>query len=194
MKDLNTGDTINNKKGKPYATVGEINGTGFWVVKSNGKTQRVSYQMVTRVERALIAGKRLKFQSNGPEGISYTLAIEAGVLHALRHYNLIINHETREIRMGLPYIAMHYILSAIHVNGIDNDSTFGGWSLRDQVNGYWDAPGVESAYGAAFEDGLIEDVDSIPDATMQMLFDDIVYDGHSRQPYEWDHLEAGGDS
>jgi len=82
--NLNTGDIVKNKNGNDYATVGRINGTGYWVVKSNGKEQRVSYKMVESVKSRLESGQALKFQANGPEGISYTLAIEAGVLHCLR--------------------------------------------------------------------------------------------------------------
>jgi len=82
--NLITGDTIFNKSGKAYATVGKVNGTGFWVLKSNGKEQRVSFRLVESVLSRLNEGQALKFQKNGPEGISYTLAIEAGVLHCLR--------------------------------------------------------------------------------------------------------------
>ena len=82
--NLKTGDTVENKNGRAYATVGRINGTGYWIVKSNGKEQRVSFKMVESVKSRLESGQALQFQKNGPDGISYTLAIEAGVLHCLR--------------------------------------------------------------------------------------------------------------
>ena len=82
--NLTTGDIVSNKNGRDYATVGRIHGTGYWIIKSNGKEQRVSFKMVESVKSRLESGQTLQFQQNGPKGISYTLAIEAGVLHCLR--------------------------------------------------------------------------------------------------------------
>ena len=94
---ITPGESVLCKRGKPYATVTRVNGSGFWLAKlSTGKEQRISYRKVATTRAALMAGKALKFQSNGPDGISYTIAVEAGVLHCLRDITQ-INHDSKTI-------------------------------------------------------------------------------------------------
>jgi hypothetical protein len=94
---ITPGESVLCKRGKPYATVTRVNGSGFWIAKlSTGKEQRISYRKVEATRAALKAGKALKFQSNGPDGISYTIAVEAGVLHCLREIAE-LHHDTKTI-------------------------------------------------------------------------------------------------
>ena len=71
-------------------------GAGFSAVRlSSGKEIRCSRRLIDRTRAAFLSGKALKVQSNGPQGISYTVAIEAAVIHALRSEGLDIRLEGR---------------------------------------------------------------------------------------------------
>ena len=70
---------FHSRTGREY-TITEVNGTGFKI--GNAK---VSKRLIERVRDQLVKGKEFHFQKNGPAGgISYTVAIEAGVAWALQ--------------------------------------------------------------------------------------------------------------
>jgi len=67
------------RTGRQY-TITEVLSTGFKI--GNAK---VSKRLIERVRAQLIKGTEFHFQKNGPAGgISYTVAIEAGVAWALQ--------------------------------------------------------------------------------------------------------------
>ena len=84
---VSIGDTFTSRTGSRY-TVTEVRPDGgFTISRDGGKPARVSGRMVARTLARLEAGERLAFQKNAPQGgISYTVAIESGVVYALRHH------------------------------------------------------------------------------------------------------------
>jgi hypothetical protein len=84
MNPVNVGDTFTSRTGAKY-TVTETRPNGFTITRTSGKTVRISARKVQQTAARLQAGERLAFQRNPKDGgISYTVAVEAGVVYALR--------------------------------------------------------------------------------------------------------------
>jgi hypothetical protein len=84
---VTTGDTFTSRGGAAY-TVTECRPDGGFTIErdATGKAVRISGRMLRNVAARLEAGEALAYQANAKNGgISYTVAIEAGVAHALRH-------------------------------------------------------------------------------------------------------------
>lgn len=80
---VNAGETFENRTGTTYSVL-SVDEKGMTLTKSSGKTQRVSAKSIERAGELLKKGEVLKFQANGSQGgISYTVAIESGVVFAL---------------------------------------------------------------------------------------------------------------
>jgi hypothetical protein len=96
---MEVGQVFRSRGGSEYK-VSEVRasgrGAGFSAVRlSSGKEVRCSRRLIDRTRSALLAGKALKVQSNGPGGISYTVAVEAAVLFALRSEGIAVRLEGR---------------------------------------------------------------------------------------------------
>ena len=81
---VNVNNVIKSRGGSTYKVV-KADENGFTVQRSTGSFERVPNSTVLRALAKLEAGQELSFQqssSNG--GISYTIAIEAGVIAALK--------------------------------------------------------------------------------------------------------------
>ncbi len=82
---VNVGDTFTSRTGAEY-TVTETRDNGFTVTRTSGKEVRISARKVQQTAARLRGGERLAYQKNPKDGgISYTVAVEAGVVYALRH-------------------------------------------------------------------------------------------------------------
>jgi|TARA_R110000824_G_scaffold214216_4_gene400508 hypothetical protein len=77
-------DKYTSRKGVIYTVVSTDGKGGFTAAKPGGKTVKISGRLIARVKAAAENGATFKFQANGPQGgISYTVAIEAGVVYAV---------------------------------------------------------------------------------------------------------------
>jgi hypothetical protein len=85
------GDTFHSRTGRQYTVTEVRSDGGFSIARDGGKPARISGRMVARTLARLEAGERFAYQKNATQGgISYTVAIESGVVYALR------NHLTRD--------------------------------------------------------------------------------------------------
>jgi hypothetical protein len=78
---VRTGQQLRSRTGARY-TIGQVDGRGFEVCRVNGKTVKVSFDKVRETKNRLEAGEEIPMHHN--RGISYTVAVERGVVHALR--------------------------------------------------------------------------------------------------------------
>lgn len=80
-----TGDTFTSRSGRASYTVTEIRDNGFTIIRAgSNKSVRISASAIKRAHDALASGTTLLFQKNASKGgISYTSAVEAGVVWAL---------------------------------------------------------------------------------------------------------------
>lgn len=85
MATIKKGQSFESRTGAVY-TVKSVDPRGFIIIRnSSGKDVRISSKLIESTRDKIEAGQSLNFQANGPKGgISYTVAIEAGVVHALR--------------------------------------------------------------------------------------------------------------
>lgn len=85
-KPVKKGMTITSRGGSTYKVV-STSPKGFTIKRSSsGKTVKISGKLVSRTLERLEKGEALKFQCSGNNGgISYTVAIEAGVIGALEN-------------------------------------------------------------------------------------------------------------
>jgi hypothetical protein len=80
---VNVRDIITSRGGSTYKVV-KADTNGFTVQRSTGSFERVPNSTVQRALATLESGQELKFQHSSTDGgISYTIAIEAGVIAAL---------------------------------------------------------------------------------------------------------------
>ena len=79
------GATYASRTGAEYRIVALDSRGGFTAERlSTGKTVKISGAMLRKTAARAAAGETFAFQRNAPQGgISYTVAIEAGVVHAL---------------------------------------------------------------------------------------------------------------
>jgi len=91
-RSIEIGDIVTSRKGAQYTVTGIISGrhAGFILSRGNGKTVRISHRMCLSTLKRLQGGESLAIQQNASKGgISYTVAIETGVLYALEgHWTL----------------------------------------------------------------------------------------------------------
>lgn len=81
---ITVGDVFTSRTGAQY-TVTETRHNGFTITRTSGKAVRISARKVQQTAARLQAGERLAYQRNPKDGgISYTVAVEAGVVYALR--------------------------------------------------------------------------------------------------------------
>ena len=82
MIDINT--EITSRKGKLIGIVTESDGKSFTFTRPTGKTVRITASRVLKTLKRLQQGETLRYQANpGDGGISYTVAIERGVIAGL---------------------------------------------------------------------------------------------------------------
>ena len=81
---MKVGDKFVSRGGASYSVTSIVR-TGFVIRRaSTGKEVKISSRMVSRCLQVLLEGGILAYQKNGSQGgISYTVAIEAGVVYAL---------------------------------------------------------------------------------------------------------------
>lgn len=80
---VNVNDVITSRGGSTYKVV-KADTNGFTVQRNTGSFERVPNSTVLRALAKLEAGQELQFQRSSTDGgISYTIAIEAGVIAAL---------------------------------------------------------------------------------------------------------------
>ena len=81
---MKVGDKFVSRGGASYSVVTIVK-TGFVIRRSStGKEVKISSRMVNRCRSVLLDGGTFAYQKNGSQGgISYTVAIEAGVVYAL---------------------------------------------------------------------------------------------------------------
>jgi len=89
---ISIGDTITSRGGSTYTVTAirtEGRGKGLTITRaSSGKEVRISDRMVQNTLSRINKGEEIKFQKNQTQGgISFTVAIEAGVIGCL--YNLV---------------------------------------------------------------------------------------------------------
>ena len=89
---ISIGDTITSRGGSTYKVTAirtEGRGKGLTITRaSSGKEVRISDRMVQNTLSRINKGEEIKFQKNQTQGgISFTVAIEAGVIGCL--YNLV---------------------------------------------------------------------------------------------------------
>lgn len=79
------GATYSSRTGSDYRIVSIDKKGGFTAERiKTGKTVKISSSLLRKVAARADAGETFAFQRNAPQGgISYTVAIEAGVVHAL---------------------------------------------------------------------------------------------------------------
>jgi hypothetical protein len=83
---VSPGDTYKSRTGALY-TVQSVRPDGGFIARrdSSGKCVTVSGRMIGRTRTAALNGATFAYQRNATQGgISYTVAIEAGVVYALR--------------------------------------------------------------------------------------------------------------
>ena len=83
---VNAGDEFTSRGGASY-TVTEVRDDGGFTIEraSTGKAVRISGRMIAKTLDRAGAGETFKYRANATKGgISYTVAIEAGVVYALR--------------------------------------------------------------------------------------------------------------
>ena len=91
LSSLSIGQTFHSRGGSAY-TLTEIRttgrGAGITIQRSStGKNVRVSLRLINSCLARLQAGEQLRYQANQPQGgISFTVAVEAGVAFALSSY------------------------------------------------------------------------------------------------------------
>ena len=94
MIKVKSEQTFKSRTGTAY-TIGKVTDRNFEVIKETGKSVKVSFKMVSNTEERLKAGEKLNFQQNQVHGgISYTVAIESGVVYALSDI-ITINNSNR---------------------------------------------------------------------------------------------------
>ena len=82
---VSVGDVFESRTGRRYSVSEVRSDGGFTVTRDGGKPVRISARMVARTLARLEAGESFAYQRNATQGgISYTVAIEAGVVYALR--------------------------------------------------------------------------------------------------------------
>ena len=83
---ITIGDTFNSRGGAAYTVTSVDDRGGFTITRqSTGKAVKISGAAVAKVLARAIAGEAFAYQQNTTKGgISYTVAIEAGVVYALR--------------------------------------------------------------------------------------------------------------
>ena len=94
---INPGDTYQSRGGSGY-TVQSVRPDGGFIARrdSTGKCVTVSGRMIARTRTAALNGATFAYQKNGAQGgISYTVAIEAGVVYALR--DLLTQDDSRRL-------------------------------------------------------------------------------------------------
>jgi hypothetical protein len=79
------GATFTSRGGAVYTVTADRGAKGFSIARANGKEVRISGRIVSSTLERARAGETFAYQRNRPAGgISYTVAIEAGVIYALR--------------------------------------------------------------------------------------------------------------
>lgn len=80
------GATFTSRGGASYTVTEDRGPKGFTIARaSTGKAVRISGRMVASTIARAEAGESFAYQSSRPNGgISYTVAVEAGVVYALR--------------------------------------------------------------------------------------------------------------
>jgi len=90
------GAEFQSRTGRLY-TIGEVTARRFEVIRDGGKPCLVSWKLVNSTLDRLQSGEVLTYQANGRQGgISYTVAVESGVLFALKDL-AICDNTTRTI-------------------------------------------------------------------------------------------------
>tara|TARA_R110002020_G_scaffold358855_3_gene571475 strand:- start:2543 stop:2833 length:291 start_codon:yes stop_codon:yes gene_type:complete len=82
MISINT--EIRSRRGKLIGIVTESDGKSFTFTRPTGKTIRITASKIKKTLQRLQQGETLRYQANpGGGGISYTVAIERGVIAGL---------------------------------------------------------------------------------------------------------------
>jgi len=82
MVAINT--RILSRKGKVLGIVTESNGKSFTLTRPTGKMVKITAGKILKTLQRLVSGETLRYQANpGDGGISYTVAIERGVIAGL---------------------------------------------------------------------------------------------------------------
>tara|TARA_R110000824_G_scaffold39711_11_gene119828 strand:+ start:8751 stop:9086 length:336 start_codon:yes stop_codon:yes gene_type:complete len=83
---IGLGDTFASRTGKKYTVTDIRDDGGFTITRaSTDKAVRISGRMLGRMLTRIGDGESFAYQANATKGgISYTVAIEAGVVYALR--------------------------------------------------------------------------------------------------------------
>lgn len=91
------GATYNSRTGSEYRIVALDKKGGFTAERiATGKTVKISSSLLRKVSARADAGEVFTYQRNAPQGgISYTVAVEAGVVYAL---GLVADDATRTYR------------------------------------------------------------------------------------------------
>ena len=79
------GATFTSRTGSTYTVTEDRGPNGFTITRSSGKAVRISGRMIASTIARAEAGESFTYQRSRPNGgISYTVAVEAGVVYALR--------------------------------------------------------------------------------------------------------------
>tara|TARA_R100000329_G_scaffold8204_1_gene9599 strand:- start:19 stop:345 length:327 start_codon:yes stop_codon:yes gene_type:complete len=83
---IKIGDIFTSRGGASFTVTEDRGAKGFTITRnSTGKTVRISGSMIAKTLARAQAGECFAYQANSKQGgISYTVAIEAGVAYALR--------------------------------------------------------------------------------------------------------------
>jgi len=81
---ISVGIEVYSRRGRLQGIVSNVNSSGFILTRPSGKTVKITNRKVESTFARLVNGETLAYQRNpGDGGISYTVAIERGVIAAL---------------------------------------------------------------------------------------------------------------
>ncbi len=99
FKHVKVGRVFHSRTGRKYK-VQEVDEKGFVISRESGGTdQRITWAMCNKTWQRLQSAEVLKYQQNASKGgISYTVAVETGVLFALKDL-VVCDDSTRTIKL-----------------------------------------------------------------------------------------------